>query len=151
MKTKIKISLVILFAGFLVANWVFAADGVENSGPETSRFAIHAAFARAPLCGNGFLEINEQCDDGNRIDGDSCNNRCEASEAFMAATLAAYNQKTALRAAAPADADAQTARLYFGPWTKSTLLILLVIGISCFLEIVKIPHFIKRRLPKRAC
>ena len=27
-------------------------------------------------CGNGFLDDGEQCDDGNRIDGDGCSKYC---------------------------------------------------------------------------
>ncbi len=27
-------------------------------------------------CGNGFLDEGEQCDDGNRIDGDGCSKYC---------------------------------------------------------------------------
>ncbi len=30
----------------------------------------------APVCGNGVVEASEQCDDGNNIDNDSCDNTC---------------------------------------------------------------------------
>src|SRR5204863_9051127 len=30
----------------------------------------------ADVCGNGVLEMLEQCDDGNNIDGDACTNGC---------------------------------------------------------------------------
>jgi cysteine-rich repeat protein len=30
-----------------------------------------------PVCGNGIVEPGEQCDDGNRIDNDACNNMCK--------------------------------------------------------------------------
>ena len=30
-----------------------------------------------PACGNGFLEAGEECDDGNRVDGDDCNAACQ--------------------------------------------------------------------------
>jgi len=31
----------------------------------------------APICGDGFLDVGEQCDDGNLINGDGCDNNCE--------------------------------------------------------------------------
>jgi cysteine-rich repeat protein len=30
-----------------------------------------------PVCGNGILELGEQCDDRNRVDSDTCDNQCE--------------------------------------------------------------------------
>ena len=32
-----------------------------------------------PICGNGRPEAGEQCDDGNRSDGDACTNSCESA------------------------------------------------------------------------
>lgn len=32
----------------------------------------------APVCGNGVMEADEQCDDGNTVDGDDCNANCQA-------------------------------------------------------------------------
>lgn len=34
-----------------------------------------------PGCGNGVLEQDEQCDDGNLVPGDGCNDRCEGEGA----------------------------------------------------------------------
>ncbi len=31
----------------------------------------------APICGNGVIEFPEECDDGNLVSGDGCNNLCE--------------------------------------------------------------------------
>jgi cysteine-rich repeat protein len=28
-------------------------------------------------CGNGVLEASEQCDDGNRVNGDGCSSSCQ--------------------------------------------------------------------------
>ncbi|MCA9705107.1 MAG: PQQ-binding-like beta-propeller repeat protein, partial [Myxococcales bacterium] len=30
-----------------------------------------------PECGNGYVELGEECDDGNRDDGDACSNACQ--------------------------------------------------------------------------
>lgn len=35
--------------------------------------------ARTPLCGDGFIEGSEQCDDGNTVSGDCCSSSCEAA------------------------------------------------------------------------
>ena len=29
-----------------------------------------------PYCGDGFLDVGEECDDGNLINGDGCDNNC---------------------------------------------------------------------------
>jgi cysteine-rich repeat protein len=43
----------------------------------TSAFACDVdAAAPTFVCGNGALEAFESCDDGNNVDGDSCNNQC---------------------------------------------------------------------------
>lgn len=33
-----------------------------------------------PVCGNGFLEADEECDDGNLADGDGCESSCQVGE-----------------------------------------------------------------------
>ncbi len=40
-----------------------------------------------PACGNGFVEGDEQCDDGNRDDGDSCSSACEIPCGLQWSTL----------------------------------------------------------------
>ncbi len=35
-----------------------------------------SAFAEGSVCGNGIKEGNEACDDGNRVDDDTCSNEC---------------------------------------------------------------------------
>ncbi|NNB99013.1 hypothetical protein HJC10_33220 [Corallococcus exiguus] len=32
-----------------------------------------------PVCGNGIIESGEACDDGNRVEGDRCNNSCQVT------------------------------------------------------------------------
>ncbi len=39
--------------------------------------AVGAVTIFKKLCGNGSLDAGEQCDDGNRVDGDCCSRRCE--------------------------------------------------------------------------
>lgn len=44
--------------------------------------AVQASYSLAPsecpqVCGNGIVEVGEQCDDGNDINGDTCTNTCE--------------------------------------------------------------------------
>jgi cysteine-rich repeat protein len=51
---------------------VTAADG------STQVYTAHVSVAPSPpdACGDGVLERGEQCDDGNRVDDDTCSNRC---------------------------------------------------------------------------
>jgi cysteine-rich repeat protein len=37
----------------------------------------------APACGDGVVDAGESCDDGNGVDGDGCNNDCEASARLL--------------------------------------------------------------------
>ncbi|MFP4524195.1 MAG: DUF4215 domain-containing protein [Candidatus Woesearchaeota archaeon] len=47
---------------------------VEQDEPAIS----HLTFCgNNPLCGNGFLDPGEECDDGNVVDGDGCSSSCE--------------------------------------------------------------------------
>jgi cysteine-rich repeat protein len=59
----------------------------ETSAPSTatqgSGGAAGAEMAAA-RCGNGEVEGNEACDDGNRNDADGCSNRCEERESAQA-------------------------------------------------------------------
>jgi TonB family protein len=52
-----------------IGNEITDIDGpcLENCGE---------APPAAPVCGNGSLEVGEQCDDGNTLDGDGCSASC---------------------------------------------------------------------------
>ncbi len=54
-------------------------DAPRCAGPIVGKCAI----GRGELCGNGRLELDEACDDGNRVDGDGCTARCETEPGFV--------------------------------------------------------------------
>src|SRR5205823_1172487 len=45
------------------------------AGSSGGEFAL--ARYEGSVCGNGLLEASEQCDDGNRADGDCCSSACQ--------------------------------------------------------------------------
>jgi cysteine-rich repeat protein len=51
-------------------------DFLELGGWNIDQFCIVAAGAPAPACGNGAVDGEEQCDDGNTADGDGCSAAC---------------------------------------------------------------------------
>ncbi len=62
--------------GELLASWVSVALVAGPHGLVEAR--IHAAFAD-PRCGNTVVETGEECEDGNRNDGDGCDSNCARS------------------------------------------------------------------------
>jgi len=58
------------------------ACGGDGNGPGTPRSGGQAS--QGPVCGNSISEIGEECDDGNRNDGDSCNSMCRRGNSFQA-------------------------------------------------------------------
>jgi cysteine-rich repeat protein len=53
-----------------------AGDEDRNGLADCSDPACAAAIACRPACGNGRMDTGELCDDGNAINGDSCDNNC---------------------------------------------------------------------------
>lgn len=54
-------------------------------GPEHNYFAdgvlVHNKETVIPAnCGDGYVHVSEECDDGNTVDDDACNNQCELNE-----------------------------------------------------------------------
>ncbi len=41
------------------------------------RARLLQANVSSPVCGNGVFEQNEECDDGNTVDGDGCSSACK--------------------------------------------------------------------------
>jgi len=48
--------------------------GLPPGGVETNLWSVLGK--KASICGNGFLDPGEQCDDGNTLDGDCCSSTC---------------------------------------------------------------------------
>src|SRR5881396_259522 len=49
--------------------------GLPPGGVETNLWSVLGK--KASICGNGFLDPGEQCDDGNTLDGDCCSSTCQ--------------------------------------------------------------------------
>ncbi len=52
-----------------------AVDATQNDQPCASG-KVCSAGACIIACGNGIVDPGEQCDDGNQVNGDGCNNDC---------------------------------------------------------------------------
>jgi len=51
--------------------------GLPASGVQTDQFRPLIGRRHAPICGDGFLDAGEQCDDGNLLNGDCCSSTCQ--------------------------------------------------------------------------
>src|SRR5206468_5095592 len=49
--------------------------GLPRGGVETNLWSVLGK--KASICGNGFLDPGEQCDDGNTLAGDCCSPTCQ--------------------------------------------------------------------------
>src|SRR2546425_3142763 len=49
--------------------------GLPAGGVETNLWSVQGK--KVSVCGNGFLDPGEQCDDGNTLDGDCCSSTCQ--------------------------------------------------------------------------
>lgn len=60
------------------ANNIIQGDSVTGDITFKAYQARHnTPFYCYPVCGNGIVEANEECDDGNNTDGDGCNANCQ--------------------------------------------------------------------------
>ncbi len=62
-------------------NLVWTARISNNTKTTTANESYFKRCTLEPACGNGILESNEQCDDGNNTDGDGCSASCETEVA----------------------------------------------------------------------
>lgn len=61
----------------------------EPTGPGSTGSTGEPGFdPPAPVCGNGYLEGDEECDDGNRVDDDACTSACTVPCGLAAQVLA---------------------------------------------------------------
>ncbi|KKT98724.1 MAG: Cna B domain protein [Candidatus Collierbacteria bacterium GW2011_GWC2_45_15] len=51
--------------------------GNNGKGFIFDNFSLSSSTVVVPVCGNGAIESDEQCDDGNLTDGDGCNSSCQ--------------------------------------------------------------------------
>ena len=55
--------------------------GFASAGSIENKHGINSIIICGdPLCGNGIVEGNEPCDDGNDVDDDACSNLCEPNQ-----------------------------------------------------------------------
>lgn len=53
------------------------------------------AVARAQVCGNGVIEVGEQCDNNNTVSGDGCSSSCQCEDINPNITVIGWPQRTA--------------------------------------------------------
>jgi cysteine-rich repeat protein len=63
-------------------------------------------------CGNGVIDSDEQCDDGNNVDGDGCSAKCGAPECFVPVTHSTIE-------AALMDANCSSIAVYSGIYAEN--------------------------------
>tara|TARA_Y100000310_G_scaffold336654_1_gene421781 strand:- start:8452 stop:9279 length:828 start_codon:yes stop_codon:yes gene_type:complete len=66
-----------IFAQTSSEDFLALIEGIQSNNTEYEEDVIEATLvAAASVCGNGTLEISEECDDSNRRDNDGCNSTC---------------------------------------------------------------------------
>lgn len=51
---------------------------VDGASASAGKYSVTLTMAEGPVCGDGKIDANEACDDGNRVDGDGCSAGCNA-------------------------------------------------------------------------
>jgi len=69
--------------GFTVTGQILLS-GTFSGGDEVSK--IELTVGKANVCGNGIVELTEQCDDSNVLDGDCCSSACQFDPVSTACT-----------------------------------------------------------------
>ncbi len=55
-------------------------DGAQNEASDSASATVNVACEDEPYCGDGTLDADEECDDGNTTDGDGCSATCTTEE-----------------------------------------------------------------------
>lgn len=61
------------------------------------QFEVIAPPLDLPVCGNGELEANEECDDGNALNNDGCSNLCRIEQLAPAAPASCFTDNIRIR------------------------------------------------------
>ncbi|MCP3980974.1 MAG: IPTL-CTERM sorting domain-containing protein [bacterium] len=65
-----------MLRGFEAGGGASKAFSSRNTPDAALRPALTIEFAEPAVCGNAVREDDEQCDDGNNVDGDGCSSSC---------------------------------------------------------------------------
>ena len=60
----------------VAVTWQLQTDGTGERGGWNLDDVCIVGMAKVPLCGDGFLDVGEECDDGNTFSGDGCTDKC---------------------------------------------------------------------------
>ena len=78
-------------AGVMIAIAAFNGQPAEVAAYDNASYMVDLSHYRSqildvvtPLCGNGILTADEDCDDGNTLDGDCCSSSCQFEAAGSA-------------------------------------------------------------------
>ena len=80
-------------ASLAVGTYYVKVEDFGNNG--TTPFYVLGIKLKAPACGDGILQIGEQCDDGNVVSGDGCSATCGLEGNFISETEPNDTQATA--------------------------------------------------------
>jgi len=67
----------------------------ESGGDKMTPFYVLGIKVQAPACGDGLLQLGEQCDDGNVVSGDDCSATCALEGNYIPETEPNDTQMTA--------------------------------------------------------
>ena len=65
-----------LYYDTIAVTWQLTTDGTGERGGWNLDDVCIVGMAKVPLCGDGFLDPGEECDDGNTFSGDGCTDKC---------------------------------------------------------------------------